>query len=433
MNQGLRAVQALRRRTGPEAARVPRGRAAAAAFLAVLLGLGWLGGLPAGLGCRPELAAGGPSGSQGAAAPGGQGAGAGGAGGTGGAGSGGGAGFGTSAGAGAGGAGTGGGAGQGESGSQGAAAATAVCPLCGERVPVSSLLHRPIAVSVDNLDAARPQSGLGDACLVYEVLAEGGITRFVAFFLHKDTASIGPVRSLRPYFLDLAMPLGAPVAHVGGSPQALADAAALAPRAMSIDEMKQESAFWRSSSRKAPHNCYTSLSALRSASISLGYEGRTLTTTTPAAFVFAPAADKVALPADSQALSRFSVTYAGGSGGYVVTYDYDSDSEQWMRYIGGSAHVDAATGKQLRATSVIVQYVPSRVIPGDTEGRLELDLTGTGQAMVFTLGKTFKVQWSKAGRDRPISYTDSAGDPLTLPPGPVWVLVVPPGSRLDTE
>jgi len=139
---------------------------------------------------------------------------------------------------------------------------------------------------MDNQAEARPQSGLNDACLVYEVLTEGGITRFVAFFLHNDTAAIGPVRSLRPYFLDLTMPLGAPVAHVGGSPLALDDVAALKPAAMSIDQVAEESAFWRAEERKAPHNCYTSSSALRSASISLGYEGRKLSTTTPAAFNF---------------------------------------------------------------------------------------------------------------------------------------------------
>ncbi len=311
--------------------------------------------------------------------------------------------------------------------------ATAACPLCGIEVKLADVLHRPIAVAIDNLDAARPQSGLNDACLIYEVLAEGGITRFVAFFLHNESASIGPVRSLRPYFFDLAMPLGAPIAHVGGSPAALKDVADLKPTAMSIDQMAVESAFWRLESRKAPHNVYTSTSALRKASLNLGYEGRQLSATTPAAFAFAPAADKVALPNTSQSVSRFTVNYAAGAGNYAVTYDYDAETALWMRYVGGSAQTDAATGKQLRAVTVIVQYVSSWTIPGDAAGRVEVSFSGSGKAEVFTLGKTFDAEWSKPGRAQATMFTDSFGNPLTLPPGPMWVIVVPPGSRLDTQ
>ena len=310
---------------------------------------------------------------------------------------------------------------------------TAACPLCGAEVKQADLLHRPLSVVIDNLDLARPQSGLGDACLVYELLTEGGITRFVALFLHNDTAAIGPVRSLRPYFLDLAMPLGAPIAHVGGSQRALDDATALKPSAMTIDEMVQSQAFWRSATRTTPHNCYTSLSALRAASVAAGYEGKSLSSATPPAFNFGPAADKVALPSSSQSAARFTLTYAGGADNYAVTFDYDATSGQWMRYLAGSTQIDASTGRQLRATTVIVQYVSSWIVPGDSEGRLELALTGSGTAKVFCLGKTFGAGWNKTGRSSRITYTDSAGNPLTLPPGPVWVLIAPPGSRLDTQ
>jgi len=116
-----------------------------------------------------------------------------------------------------------------------------------------------------------------------------------------------------------------------------------------------------------------------------------------------------------------------------VTYDYDADAGQWMRYLGGSAQVDAATGKQLRATTVIVEYVSSWAIPGDAEGRMEVALNGSGTVKIFTLGKTFEAEWSKSGRTHLTNYTDSLGNPLTLPPGPVWVLIAPPGSRLDTQ
>jgi hypothetical protein len=310
---------------------------------------------------------------------------------------------------------------------------TAACPLCGVETKKADLLHRPLAVILDNHSLARPQSGLDDACLVYEVLTEGGITRFVAFFLHNDTAAIGPVRSLRPYFLDLAMPLGAPIAHSGGSPRAIDDSLTLKPSSMSIDEMVLSRAFWRVAARTSPHNCYTSLSALRAASVSVSYEGKSLSATTPTAFNFAPAADKVAFPSSSQPSRRLTLSYEGGADNYAVTFDYDPATGQWMRYLTGSAQIDAATGRQLRATTVIVQYVSSWVVPGDAEGRLELALTGSGAAKVFSLGRVFGATWSKPSRTARLAYSDASGNPLTLPPGPVWVLIAPPGSRLDWQ
>ncbi|HCW50561.1 MAG TPA: hypothetical protein DGR79_00605 [Clostridiales bacterium] len=307
----------------------------------------------------------------------------------------------------------------------------AACPLCGAWVPEAHLLHRPLAVVVDNAAPSRPQSGLGDACLVYEVLVEGRLTRFVAFFLHTESAAIGPVRSLRPYMLDLVMPVGAVVAHVGGSPQALEEVARLGSSARSIDAMKDAGAFWHMSGRRPPFNTFTGTSLLRAASQARGYEGFSLTAMTPTAFRFAASAEDAVLPA-GQSVMRFTVSY-GAPGGYAVTYDYDPESGRWMRYVRGAAHIDAATERQLGATTVIVHRATCRVIPGDPEGRLEMTLTGSGRAKVFVGGRVLDAVWSKAGRDGAAVYTDLQGDPLVLPPGPVWVLVVPPESALSLQ
>ncbi len=307
----------------------------------------------------------------------------------------------------------------------------AACPLCGTWVPEADLLHRPLAVVIDNAAPSRPQSGLGDACLVYEVLVEGRMTRFVAFFLHTESAAIGPVRSLRPYMLDLVMPLEAVVAHVGGSPQALEEVARLGSSARSIDAMKDPGAFWHMSGRRPPFNTFTGTSLLRAASRARGYEGFSLTAMTPTAFSFAASAEDAVLPT-GQSVMRFTLTY-GAPGGYAVTYDYDPESGRWMRYIGGAAHIDAATGRQLGATTVIVHRAACRVIPGDPEGRLEMTLTGSGRAKVFVGGRVLDAVWSKAGTDGALVYTGLQGDPLVLPPGPVWVLVVPPETALSLQ
>jgi len=308
---------------------------------------------------------------------------------------------------------------------------TAACPLCGLEVVEEELHHRPLAVVVDNAAAAQPQSGLNDACLVYEVLVEGGITRLVAFYLHADTAAIGPVRSLRPYMLNLTIPLGAVVAHVGGSPEALSDVVRLRPAAMNIDAFASAGPFRRSESRAAPHNTYTGVSLLRSASRALGYEGQTLTTLTPDAFDFAPTPEAAVLPT-GQSTRRFTVTYAAPRN-YSVTYDYDTLTGQWMRYLNGCAHEDAATGHQVRSATVIVLFAQTQVVPGDPEGRLEVSLTGSGQARIFCLKRVFEVRWSKSGRGSGFVFTDTGGNPVTLPPGPVWVLIVPPGSTVSFQ
>ncbi|MBX6377348.1 MAG: DUF3048 domain-containing protein, partial [Clostridia bacterium] len=114
----------------------------------------------------------------------------------------------------------------------------------------------PLAVAVDNAPAARPPAGLRQADVIYEVLAEGGVTRFLAVFVTQGADRVGPVRSARPYLVDLAWAHGAPLAHAGGSPAALA---ALRRRpALDLDEIgRVGGAYWREPGRRAPHNLFT--------------------------------------------------------------------------------------------------------------------------------------------------------------------------------
>ena len=109
-------------------------------------------------------------------------------------------------------------------------------------------------VVIENSKASRPQSGLNDADIVYETMAEGGISRFIALFQKNDAKVIGPVRSLRPYFIDISEEYNLPFAHCGGSDEALA--CVKSENLMSMDEMANSSSYWRDSVRKAPHNLH---------------------------------------------------------------------------------------------------------------------------------------------------------------------------------
>lgn len=118
----------------------------------------------------------------------------------------------------------------------------------------------PVAVVIDNKHEARPWAGLSYAGLVFEAPVEGGITRFMAVYSSaREIEKIGPVRSVRPYYVDWALGLGALIAHCGGSPQALSIISSDAElRELDLDQFSNGFYYWRSGDRIAPHNLYTS-------------------------------------------------------------------------------------------------------------------------------------------------------------------------------
>ena len=115
----------------------------------------------------------------------------------------------------------------------------------------------PFMVIIENSENARPQSGLASADILYETLAEGGITRFFALYQQEYPKIIGPVRSIRPYFIDIAKEYNVPFIHCGGSEEALNEISSDSSL-MSLNEIQQGSYFWRDNLRVAPHNLYTS-------------------------------------------------------------------------------------------------------------------------------------------------------------------------------
>src|SRR5581483_7848643 len=137
---------------------------------------------------------------------------------------------------------------------------TVASPLTGVQV-APALAARPVTgIMIENSDFARPQSGLQDAGVVYEAIAEAGITRFLALYQDSSPQYIGPVRSLRPYYIDFAAPFQASIVHVGGSPDALSEVKSGGFR--NLDEFYNGDYFTRISARDAPHNVYTSFAEL---------------------------------------------------------------------------------------------------------------------------------------------------------------------------
>ena len=142
-------------------------------------------------------------------------------------------------------------------------------PLTGLNVDEVVLTQSPITVMLDNFYSARPQAGLAEADIVYEILAEGLITRYMAVFYGNLPESIGPVRSARPYFVEKAFEFDPFYVHVGGSMQALSDIKKIG--IADIDGLTS-GAFWRLNHKKAPHNMYTSSEALISEAKRMGFD-----------------------------------------------------------------------------------------------------------------------------------------------------------------
>jgi len=296
------------------------------------------------------------------------------------------------------------------------------CPLCGVPVPEKCIHRRSLAFMIDNAPQAQPQAGLYDACLVYEALAEGGITRFLAFFLHADPTRIGPVRSTRPYFLDLVLPLDAVLGHAGGSEDAYADLKSL--KLPHLDEIQGGGeAYWRAEGRKAPHATYTSGERFRAVMERRELEKGDIP---PAPFAFASQRE----PAGGKEASVVTVWYPGGWEGYHVSYAYETATEKWLRSINDRPQKDEE-GRQLWASNVVVQFVPMRQIPGDKLLHMRADMTGRGKALLFSEGKYMEVVWSKSSRKAPILYRDEKDRPVEFRAGPTWVLIVPTGSKVE--
>lgn len=273
--------------------------------------------------------------------------------------------------------------------------------------------QRPVTgVMIENSLDARPQSGLSEAGVVFEAVAEGGITRFLALFQDTWPSDIGPIRSARPYYLRWALGFDANYAHVGGSPDALADIKALGIK--DLDQFANAGAYHRISARAAPHNVYTSVDTLVELGKSKGY-----TASTYSGFVRKN-------EAASSAPNAKSVDLQLSGPLYNVHYDYVPATNSYNRSEGGTAHMDANGNRQISPKVVVAM-----VLPYSVNGKYSVYGTiGNGPVSIFQDGIVTTGQWSKPTEKAQITFTDSAGKPLKLNPGQTWVTAVADGSKI---
>lgn len=327
---------------------------------------------------------------------------------------------------------------------------TEECPLNGQLYSQGQKnkweKRRPLGVAIENHTDARPQSGLSAADVMYEAVAEGGITRFLALYYCEDAATIGPVRSARIYFLKLLQGYGDyPLyAHVGGA-NTPGPADALGEiRDLGWDQYNDLNQFGvpfpyyyrdydRLPGRVTEHTMYSSTSKLWD----FAAKKRKLTNVDEKGKTWDENFEPWKFKDDTSSSERGTVNkisfsfWEQFSNAYSVVWNYDKTSNAYKRTNGGAVHIDKNTGKPLIAKNVVVVLADeSPANDGYPGGHLLYDVVGQGKGYVFQNGEAVEITWRKAKEENSLKFYDSSGKEATLVRGKIFVEILPTGNKV---
>jgi hypothetical protein len=295
------------------------------------------------------------------------------------------------------------------------------CPLTGAPTPGGAEAPRRslVAVKVENTDAAYPLSGLDRADMVYEEVVEGGITRFVAIYHCRDAKRVGPVRSARTTDPKILAPFQQqPVlAFAGAAPKVVKTL--VAADVVQLTDTNTPDAFARDDARLAPHNLFTSTSALSRAA---SKEVPDAATPRPV-FGFA---DEV--PDRAKRVGSIDITFSTlSSTGWVW------ENGRWTRLLDGSP-MALESGALVRAENVVVQLVEvtqDTIVDASGANSPLVEMTGTGKAWVFRDGRVIAGRWERVSDDEVTAFLTKGGDEISLSPGVTWVELVPTDGSVE--
>jgi len=297
-----------------------------------------------------------------------------------------------------------------------------LCPLTGLPAPAGNAPQRPaLAVKIGNDPSSRPQSGLDQADIVYEEMAEGGITRYMAVYQCQNAPLIGPVRSVRWDDWNILEPYRqAILAYSGGIDPWMQEAATL-PWIYNANGSFEPTAnaYYRYSSSSppaslgAPYNYYTSTKALWG----LFPDAKTLP---PRLFKFSKTP-----PAGTTVARTVSIPFSGAS---PVVWEWSRTANQWLRFYDTKPDVDPA-GTQLHTTNIVIQVVKTRFGPYNESGPDSRDVesltVGSGTVYVLRNGRAETGTWDRPGPKNITKFIFPDGKPITLARGTTWWEVVP--------
>ena len=277
---------------------------------------------------------------------------------------------------------------------------------------------RPFAVMINNNHAAWPQCGIQDAYLVYEMIAEGGITRMMAIYKDADTAKIGSIRSARHYFLDYVQENDAIFVHWGGSDRAYSDI-----RAKSINDIDglalEGSVFFRDTTlkRDLEHTGFTSMEKLKKYA-----EKEKYTRDTNKDLLLNYSVDEIDLSTNESAklATNVNIKY---SDYHTTSYVYDTENKVYKRSMSGQKNVDLVTGEQYTAKNILVYKVGNYSF--DSYGRQDLENVGTGTGYYVTDGYAMPITWEKTSHNAQTVYKYENGEEITVNDGNTFIQICP--------
>lgn len=297
-------------------------------------------------------------------------------------------------------------------------------PIVEEEKPVPKLQivdedskSRPYAVMINNNQAAwKNHAGLNDAYLVYEIITEGGITRMMALFKDKNTERIGSVRSSRHYFLDYALENDAIYVHFGWSPKAQSDIPSLG-----INNINgiYDNSFWRDRTLGVAyeHTAFTSMELVKALAEKRGY-----TRDTNKELLLNYSIEELNINNKEGALVANTVTIPY-SRSHTTSYQYNSETKRYMRYMNDWAHTDGVTNEQYSTKNIIIQNVENYSM--DSYGRQDLKNIGNGNGYFITNGYAVPITWAKDNRSSQTKYRYLDGTEIIVNDGNIFIQIEP--------
>ena len=299
-------------------------------------------------------------------------------------------------------------------------------PLSGEGMEEDISAVRPWAIMINNIEQALPQCGVSNAEIIYEIPAEGGVTRMMAIFTDiSDVEKIGSLRSIRPYYADVGISYDAIVIHAGGSEESYTEMSGY-----NVDHLDgvlgtyTEGAFYRDPDRMKyglEHSMFSEGPALVQAAQDQGFplehEG--------GAYDYGLIFSEDAAGQCTETAEYLKVTFNS----YKSTvFEYDEESGKYLAWQYDEEYIDAGTGDQMSFTNLLVLNTSMSVL--DSVGRLAVRTTGEGEGYFACGGKYVPIKWSRADNTSPFKYTLADGTPLDFGVGNSYIAVIAPYSSV---
>ncbi len=341
---------------------------------------------------------------------------------------------------------------------------TEACPLNGKLYSKSEKklweAKRPILTMIENHVDARPQSGLSSADIVYEAVAEGGITRFMGVFYcgaQFDTAKVAPVRSARIYFVNIAAEYNNPIyMHVGGGNCSRDEASGQCTsnkKAWALEELVKLG--WR----KPGGNDFDTIGDIGVPVMKRDYDrlgvGRDIATEHTyvgyLSYAWREAEKRGYTNVDAkgkswisgvqlwkidssaikgQAASNIKYEFWKDYRDFQVDWKYDTATSQYLRNQGGAPHLDLESGLQTTTSNVVIQFAKEEG-PLDEHKHMFYNVIGEGTGLLFRNGQAMEIKWKKAKQTDRTIFMDKLGKEITFAPGPIWISILPTGNKIE--